>query len=117
MSKILVVDDAMFQRQMLVKLLSDYEVIEAETGSIAVSKYFDEGADMILMDITMPDMDGIEAVKIIREMDKNVPIVMVSAMGQKNKVVEAIQAGATSFIVKPYKADQIMAAVNSFMKK
>lgn len=117
MGKILVVDDAMFQRQMLVKLLHDYEVIQADTGAVAVKKYFDEGADLILMDITMPDMDGIEAVKKIRELDKSVPIIMVSAMGQKMKVVEAIQAGATSFIVKPYKPEQIIAAVSSVLKK
>lgn len=117
MGKILVVDDAMFQRQMLVKLLHEHEVIEAETGAVAVKKYFDEGADLILMDITMPDMDGIEAVKKIRELDKSVPIIMVSAMGQKMKVVEAIQAGATSFIVKPYKPEQIMAAVSSILNK
>ena len=117
MGKILVVDDAMFQRQMLVKLLHEHEVIEAETGAVAGKKYFDEGADLIFMDITMPDMDGIEAVKKIRELDKSVPIIMVSAMGQKMKVVEAIQAGATSFIVKPYKPEQIMAAVSSILSK
>ena len=117
MGKILVVDDAMFQRQMLIKLLHEFEVIEAGTGEIAVKKYFDEGADLILMDITMPDMDGIEAVKKIRELDKDVPIIMVSAMGQKMKVIEAIEAGATSFIVKPYKPEQLMSAVHSVMDK
>lgn len=117
MGKILVVDDAMFQRQMLVKLLHEHEVIEAGTGAIAVNKYFDEGADLILMDITMPDMDGIQAVKKIREVDKTVPIIMVSAMGQKMKVVEAIEAGATSFIVKPYKPEQLLAAVSSILNK
>jgi two-component system chemotaxis response regulator CheY len=103
--RILVVDDAAIIRLMLTKILvsDDYEVVgEAGNGLEAVEKYEELKPDLVTMDITMPDMDGIQAVKAIKKLDPNAKIVMCSAMGQKMMVLEAIEAGAASFIVKPF---------------
>ena len=89
-----------------------YEVVgEAENGMKAVEKYKDLHPDLTTMDITMPEMDGISAVKAIRKIDPNAKIVMCSAMGQQAMVIEAIQAGARDFIVKPFQADRVLEAV------
>jgi two-component system chemotaxis response regulator CheY len=103
--RILVVDDAAVIRLMLAKILNgnEYEVVgEAGNGSDAVQKYQDLRPDLVTMDITMPDMDGIKAVQAIRKIDPNAKIIMCSAMGQKMMVLEAIEAGAANFIVKPF---------------
>lgn len=84
---------------------------EAENGRVAVEKYKELRPDLVTMDITMPEMDGIEAVKRIREFDKDAKIIMCSAMGQQAMVVDAIQAGAVDFIVKPFQKERVLEAV------
>ncbi len=113
--KVLVVDDAAFMRMMLKDILvkNDFEVAgEAENGKIAVAAYQKVKPDIVTMDITMPEMNGIEAVKAIKAVDPSSKIIMVSAMGQQPMVIEAIQAGATDFIVKPFQPDRVVEALN-----
>lgn len=116
MAKILIVDDAAFMRMRLSKLLTEngYEVIEAEHGQDGVEKYEKEKPDLVLMDITMPVMDGISAVKEIKARDPNAVVVMCSAIGQRSMVLEAVKAGAKDFIVKPYDPEKILATVKRF---
>ncbi len=112
--RVLVVDDAAFMRMMVKDILSKngYEVVgEAENGMKAVEKFAELRPDLVTMDITMPEMDGISAVKAIRKIDPKAKIVMCSAMGQQAMVIEAIQAGARDFIVKPFQADRVLEAV------
>ena len=112
--RVLVVDDAAFMRMMVKDILSKngYEVVgEAGNGMKAVEKYQELKPDLTTMDITMPEMDGITAVKEIKKIDANAKIVMCSAMGQQAMVIEAIQAGARDFIVKPFQADRVLEAV------
>ena len=112
--KVLIVDDAAFMRMMLKDILTKngYEVVgEAENGAKAVEKYKEVTPDLVTMDITMPEMDGISALKNIRSIDSNAKVVMCSAMGQQAMVIEAIQAGARDFIVKPFQADRVLEAV------
>lgn len=111
---ILICDDAAFMRMMIKDILSKngYEVIgEAENGARAVEKYNELKPDLVLMDITMPEMDGIQALKKIRGTDPAAAIIMCSAMGQQAMVIESIQAGARDFIVKPFQADRVLEAV------
>ncbi|MBF1050819.1 MAG: response regulator [Peptostreptococcaceae bacterium] len=111
---ILLVDDAAFMRMMLKDILvkNGYEVLgEAENGLKAVEKYKELNPDLVIMDITMPEMDGIDAVKEIKKTDANATVIMCSAMGQQAMVIEAIQSGAKDFIVKPFQADRILEAV------
>ena len=115
MAKIMVVDDAAFMRMMLKDILTKggHEVIgEAENGLKAVDRYKELSPELVLMDITMPEMDGIGAVKQIKAIDPNAKIIMCSAMGQQAMVLESIQAGARDFIVKPFQADRIIEAVS-----
>ncbi|MCL0067719.1 response regulator [Peptococcaceae bacterium] len=89
-----------------------YEVVgEAENGAQAVEMYKELKSDLVIMDIIMPEMDGIQAVKAIKEIDPNANIIMCSAMGQQAMVMEAIQAGAKDFIVKPFQQDRILQAI------
>jgi len=117
LAKILVVDDAAFMRMRASKLLTDngYEVIEAENGLDAVEKYKAERPDLVIMDITMPVMDGIEAVKAIKSYDPDAIIIMCSALGQQAMVINAVRAGAKDFIVKPFQPDRILATVKKFL--
>ncbi len=111
---ILVCDDAAFMRMMIKDILTKngYNIAgEAENGLKAVEKYNETKPDLVLMDITMPEMDGIQALKKIKEMDANAKIVMCSAMGQQAMVIEAIQSGAKDFIVKPFQAERVLEAV------
>lgn len=111
---ILVVDDAAFMRMMIKDILSKngYEIAgEAENGLKAIEKYKELTPDLVLMDITMPEMNGIDAVKGIKAIDPGAKIVMCSAMGQQAMVIESIQAGARDFIVKPFQADRVLEAV------
>ena len=111
---ILIVDDAAFMRMMIKDILSKngYTVAgEAENGKIAVDKYNEVKPDLVLMDITMPEMDGIQALKAIKANDPNAQIIMCSAMGQQAMVIEAIQSGAKDFIVKPFQAERVLEAV------
>ncbi len=113
MAKILVVDDAAFMRMRCTKLLQDngYDTIEAGNGIEAIQKYQAQRPDAVLMDITMPDMDGIETLKKLVEMDPSVRVSMVTAMGQQSLVIEALKSGAKDFVVKPFNADRVLAAV------
>lgn len=111
---VLICDDAAFMRMMIKDILTKngYGIAgEAENGQIAVDKYNETKPDLVLMDITMPEMDGIQALKQIRESDPNAVVIMCSAMGQQAMVIEAIQSGAKDFIVKPFQADRVLEAV------
>jgi two-component system chemotaxis response regulator CheY len=111
---VLVCDDAIFMRTMISDILTQagYNVIsEAETGVQAVEKYKELGPDLVTMDIVMPDMGGIDAVREIVKFDPNARILMCSAMGQQALVVEAIQAGAKDFVVKPFQPSRVLEAV------
>lgn len=111
---ILIVDDAAFMRMMIKDILTKngYNIAaEAENGKIAVDKYSEIKPDLVLMDITMPEMDGIQALKSIKTNDPNANIIMCSAMGQQAMVIEAIQSGAKDFIVKPFQAERVLEAV------
>jgi two-component system chemotaxis response regulator CheY len=112
--KVLIVDDAAFMRMMIKDILSKngYEIVgEAENGQKAVEKWTDLRPDLTTMDITMPEMDGISAVKEIKKLDPGAKVIMCSAMGQQAMVIEAIQAGARDFIVKPFQPDRVLEAV------
>lgn len=114
MAKVMICDDAAFMRMMIKDILvkNGYEIAaEAENGLKAVEQYPEAKPDLVLMDITMPEVDGIEAVRRIKTLDSNANIIMCSAMGQQAMVIEAIQAGAKDFIVKPFKADRVLEAV------
>ena len=114
MAKILIVDDAAFMRMMSKDILTKngYNIAgEAENGAKAVEKYNELKPDLVLMDITMPEMDGIQALKKIKETDPNASVIMCSAMGQQAMVIESIQSGAKDFIVKPFQADRVLEAV------
>jgi len=114
MSGILIVDDAAFMRMMIKDILlkNGFQVIgEAENGLVAVEKYKELKPNLVIMDITMPEMDGIEAVRKIKAIDPQAKIIMCSAMGQQAMVIEAIQAGARDFIVKPFQPDRVIDAV------
>ncbi len=119
MSKgILVVDDAAFMRMMVKDVLvkNGFEVIgEAENGARAIEKFKELNPALTIMDITMPEIDGIQAVKEIKKIDPNAKVIMCSAMGQQAMVIEAIQAGAKDFIVKPFQADRVIEAVKKVM--
>jgi two-component system chemotaxis response regulator CheY len=117
-AKVLVVDDAAFMRMMIKDILrkGGYEVIgEAEDGARAIEKYQELSPDLVTMDITMPDMDGIKAVKEIRKINPRARIIMCSAMGQQAMVIDAIQAGAKDFVVKPFQPDRVLEAVRKVM--
>ncbi|MBM7581392.1 two-component system chemotaxis response regulator CheY [Caldicoprobacter guelmensis] len=112
--RILLVDDAAFMRMMLKDILTKngYEIAgEAENGLKAVEKYKELQPDLVIMDITMPEMDGIQAVREIKKINPDAKIVMCSAMGQQAMVIESIQAGARDFVVKPFQADRVIEAV------
>ena len=118
MAKILTVDDAAFMRKVIKDTLSKAgytEIFEAEDGAMAVEKYNEIKPDLVLMDITMPNMDGLEALKAMRAKNGSANIVMCSAMGQEAMVIDAIQSGAKDFIVKPFKSDRILKTVTSIV--
>ena len=111
---VVICDDAAFMRVMIKDILTKngYEVAgEAENGIKAVEKYAETKPDLVMMDITMPEMDGIQALKKIKEADPGATIIMCSAMGQQAMVIESIQSGAKDFIVKPFQADRVLEAV------
>lgn len=118
--KILIVDDAAFMRMMIKNIVTryGYEVAgEAENGKQAVALYSELKPDLVTMDITMPEMDGIESVKAIRLLDQNANIIMISAMGQQAMVMDAIQAGAKDFIVKPFQQERVMQAIERVLNR
>src|SRR5690625_3678274 len=115
-NKVLIVDDAAFMRMMIKDILekNGYEVVgEAQNGMEAVEKYEELSPDLVTMDITMPEMDGIEALKKIQEINPEATVIMCSAMGQQAMVIDAIQAGAKDFIVKPFQAERVLEAVET----
>ncbi len=112
--KVMIVDDAAFMRMMLKDILvkNGFEVVgEAANGLQAIEKYNEVKPDITTMDITMPEMDGISAVKQIKKVDPNAKVIMCSAMGQQAMVIEAIQSGARDFIVKPFQPDRVLEAI------
>ena len=113
-TRVLIVDDAAFMRMMLRDILAKngFEVVgEADNGKVAVQMYNELKPDVVTMDITMPEMDGIAAVKEIKAGDPSAKVVMVSAMGQQAMVIEAIRSGAADFIVKPFQPDRVLEAL------
>lgn len=120
MPKVLIVDDAAFMRMMLKDILmkNGYEIVgEVSNGVEAIAAYKEMTPDIVTMDITMPEMDGITAVKEIKKIDPKAKIVMVSAMGQQALVIEAIKAGALDFIVKPFQPDRVLEALNKALSQ
>ncbi|GAA0337716.1 chemotaxis protein CheY [Bacillus carboniphilus] len=119
MATILIVDDAKFMRMTLRNIFEEANhtiVGEAQTGKESIDLYKELQPDLVTMDITMPEMDGIEAVKRIREIDPNATIIMCSALGQSRLVLEAIEAGAVDFIVKPFEKERVMEAVDRALR-
>ncbi|MBZ5749882.1 MULTISPECIES: response regulator [Metabacillus] len=116
--RIMIVDDAAFMRMMIKDILTKngYEIVaEAADGAQAVEKYKEHQPDLVTMDITMPEMDGIAALKEIKQINPNAKVIMCSAMGQQAMVIDAIQAGAKDFIVKPFQADRVLEAVGKIL--
>ncbi|MFZ3101247.1 MAG: response regulator [Desulfitobacteriaceae bacterium] len=118
-ANIMIVDDAAFMRMMLKDILTKngFTVVgEAENGVVAVEMYGNIRPNLTVMDITMPEMDGLQAVKEIRKIDPQARIVMCSAMGQQSMVIEAIQSGAKDFVVKPFQAERVIEAITKALK-
>lgn len=112
--RILIVDDAAFMRMMIKDILSKngYEVVgDADNGARAIDRYKELVPDLVIMDITMPEIDGVTAVREIKKINADAKIIMCSAMGQQAMVIESIQAGARDFIVKPFQAERVVEAV------
>ncbi len=120
MAKILLADDAAFMRKVISDTLSKNgytDLYEAVDGADAVEKFDEVKPDLVILDITMPNLDGLGALKAIRAKDSNANVVMCSAMGQEAMVMDAIQSGAKDFIVKPFKPDRLMKTVTSLLGK
>ena len=117
MAKIMVVDDAAFMRIRASRLLAEagYVVVEADNGVTAVETYIRERPDCVLMDITMPEMDGLDALDAIRRHDPTARVAMLTAMGQQPIVLDAIKRGARDFVVKPFQADRVLSAVTRLL--
>jgi two-component system chemotaxis response regulator CheY len=118
MATIMVVDDAMFMRKKCAQLLTDqgHQVVEAGNGAEAIEKYKEFKPDAVLMDITMPDIDGLQALKSLKDIDPNARIAMCTAMGQQSIVIEALKSGAVDFVVKPFDANRVRAAVQKLIQ-
>jgi two-component system chemotaxis response regulator CheY len=117
MARILIVDDAAFMRSRAARVLEDagYEVAQAENGMDAVRLYAEWQPDAVLLDITMPEMDGIAALKAIKQIDPKARVAMVTAMGQREIVFEALRAGARDFVVKPFQHDRVLSALQKLL--
>jgi two-component system chemotaxis response regulator CheY len=117
MAKILIVDDAEFLRVRITKMLSGdgFEVFEAENGLKAVATYKQVHPDLVLMDVTMPEMDGLTALKEIRAFDPAAKVVMLTALGQESVVLEAVKSGARDFVVKPFERERVMSAIHKLI--
>lgn len=117
MPKVLVVDDAQFMRMRCARLLTEngFEVVEAENGAQAIQAYQQHKPDVVLMDITMPEMDGLTALKEIRSRHPEARVAMLTALGQQGIVIEAIKSGARDFIVKPFDTERVLTAVRKML--
>ena len=117
MTKILIVDDAEFLRVRITKMLEGdgYHVFEADNGLKAVAAYKEVHPDVVLMDVTMPEMDGLAALKEIRGFDTKAQVVMLTALGQESVVLEAVKSGARDFIVKPFERERVMNAIQKLV--
>ena len=117
MAKVMVVDDAAFMRLRACKVLQDngHEVVQAENGAEAVRQYAEHRPDAVLLDITMPEMDGLAALKAIRNLDPQARVAMVTAMGQQTIVMEALKAGAKDFVLKPFQPDRVLGALHKLL--
>ncbi len=117
MAKVLLVDDAAFMRMRCARLLQEegHDVVEAANGREAVEMYQTCRPDAVLMDITMPEMDGLEALRAIKELDPHAKVAMLTAMGQQAIVIEAIKSGARDFVVKPFERERVLAAVSKLV--
>ncbi|RKZ06102.1 two-component system response regulator [bacterium] len=118
--RVLVVDDAIFMRRMISEILEEngMEIVgEADTGAAAIKLYRELTPDLVTMDIIMPEMNGIDAVKEIIEMDSQARIVMCSALGQQALVQEAISAGAKDFLIKPFNPSRVVEVVNKVLNR
>lgn len=117
MAKILIVDDAEFLRVRISKMLDGegFEVAEAENGAVALEKYKAIHPDLVLMDVTMPEMDGLTALKAIRAEDAQARVIMLTALGQESVVLDAIKSGAKDFIVKPFEQERVMGAIKKIL--
>lgn len=119
MSKIMIVDDASFMRLSIRRMLEKYDfdvIAEAVDGNDAVEKYKTNRPDLVTMDVTMPNMSGIDALKEIKKMDPHAKVVMVTAMGQEALIREAVMSGATSFIVKPFKEEKLIEVLTGILR-
>ncbi|MBN1368580.1 MAG: response regulator [Dehalococcoidales bacterium] len=118
MATIMVVDDAMFMRRKCAQLLVDqgHQVVEASNGAEAIAKYKECKPDGVLLDITMPDVDGLQALKGMKEIDPEARVAMCTAMGQQSIVIEALKSGAIDFVVKPFDANRVKAAVQKLIQ-
>ena len=115
---VLIVDDAAFMRMMIKDVLTKngFEVVgEAENGRVAVEKFKELDPELVILDITMPEINGIEALRQIKAMNPEAKVIMCSAMGQQAMVIDAIQVGARDFIVKPFQADRVNDAVRKVL--
>jgi two-component system chemotaxis response regulator CheY len=120
MARVLIVDDAMFMRMTIKQMLEAHGhsvAGEAGDGIEAVKKFIEYKPDVVLLDITMPEMNGVEALKRIKELDPDARVIICSAMGQQAMVAQAIQYGAKDFIVKPFEEDRLIAAVDKIMSR
>jgi two-component system chemotaxis response regulator CheY len=115
---VLVVDDAAFMRMMIRDILAreGYTIHEAVNGRDAVEKYAEVRPDIVTMDITMPEMGGLEALRLIREEDAEARVLMVSAMGQQQMIVEALESGAMDFLVKPFQPTKVLETVKKCLQ-
>jgi len=117
MATVMIVDDAMFMRKKCAQVLSQngYGVVEASSGQEAITAYQQEKPDCVLLDITMPDMDGIQALKELLKVDPSAKVSMCSAMGQQGMVIEALKLGAKDFVVKPFDVTRVIGAVKKMI--
>jgi two-component system chemotaxis response regulator CheY len=118
MPKVLIVDDTAFMRLTIKTMLekNEFEIVgEAENGKEAIEKYFEYRPDIVTMDITMPEMSGIQALKAIKQKEPQAKIIIISAMGQESLVKEAIMAGAESFIVKPFREEDLIKTITAIV--
>lgn len=120
MAKVLIVDDSRTSRNILKKILekAGHSIIgEATNGEEAYLEYKSLQPDVVTMDITMPKMDGIEALQLIRKYDENAVVIMITAAGQKEKMIQAIKYGASDFIAKPYEAENVLEIIHKFTEE